>query len=49
MLDKSLEEELIDFRRNLHEFPESSNKEFETTIKIKENSMKFGVEESWIT
>jgi metal-dependent amidase/aminoacylase/carboxypeptidase family protein len=45
MLEKSLEGELIEFRRNLHQFPESSNKEFETTIKIKKKSIKYGVEE----
>lgn len=38
------EEELIEFRRDLHMYPELSFKEYETTRKIKERLISLGVE-----
>ena len=39
-----LEDELIAWRRDLHEFPELSNREFETSAKVAEHLQKLGME-----
>jgi len=43
-LREEFEEELIDFRRELHMNPELSFKEYRTTEKIKEELKKLGIE-----
>jgi amidohydrolase len=40
----ALEDQLIAWRRNFHEFPELSNREFETSVKVADHLHKLGME-----
>lgn len=42
-------EELIKFRRELHQYPEISHQQIETTKRIKNMAIRLGVKQEWIT